>query len=225
MFSLNKGQNLSILCFQRTGGIQHHENQVCLFRIGFGFFHAHFFHYVPCFTDTCGVYDFDGDAVDVDIFLYGITGGAGNIRNDGAVLFQEPVQERRFAYVWFPNDNGLQAFPQDFASICPCQQFFHTGKEFLCPLLHGIVSFFFDVIVWIVNDSFDGSNHVDDFLTHLADFCFQSAFQLIHSRLTGQFCFGLNQVNDGFRLSQVDTSVEETTFCKFPRFCQSGASV
>ena len=195
------------------------EHQVCLFRIGFGFFHAHFFHYIPCFTDTGGITILTGMP---SILIYSST--VSRVVPGMSVTMARSSSKNQFKRedlptLGFPTITVWQTFPQDFPSVCPCKESFHTGKEFLCALLHGIVCFFFDVVVWIVNDSFDGSDHVDDFLTDPTDFCFQPAFQLVHSCLTGQLCFGLDQVNDGFCLGQVDTTIPGK-----PRFVNSPGS-
>ena len=223
LFILDKGQNFLIFLLQRTGAIQHHDNKVSFFRISLGFFHTHAFHHIACFTDASRIHDFDGDAVNIQILFYSIPRCTGNIRNNSAVFFQEPVQQGRFANVRLADNNRLQTFTDNLASIRTFQQLFHFFQQFGRTFFHVAVGFVFNIIVRIINDRFNRRDHIQNFITHFANCRFQSAFQLIHRRLTAEFCFRFDQVNDRFRLGQVDTTIQEASFCEFTGFRNAGA--
>lgn len=74
-------------------GIEQVEGEVGGLGGGEGAFDADFFDFVGGFAKAGGVDDADGETVEVDDFFDGVAGGAGDGGDDGAVLFEEGVEE------------------------------------------------------------------------------------------------------------------------------------
>ena len=64
---------------------------------------------------ACSINEFDGDARHRDAFGDEVAGSAGSGGYDGAVAFDEAVEEGGFAYVWTSYDGEGEAFAHDAA--------------------------------------------------------------------------------------------------------------
>ena len=50
------------------------------------------------------------DAMQIDGLMQGISGGSGNLRDNGSVLSQQHIQQRRFSGIGLSNNNCGYAF-------------------------------------------------------------------------------------------------------------------
>ena len=68
-------------------------------------------------ADAGGIDEADGDAAEVDDFLEGVAGGAGEMAYDGALVTEEAVEEAGFAGIGLAEDYGAKALAEDLALV------------------------------------------------------------------------------------------------------------
>ena len=89
----------------------------------FGFHTAHFFHHIARFSNPCGIDDFNGNPVNIEVFLNGIPRCAGDIGHNRTILLQQPVQQRGFPDIRLADNDSLNRLTDgmhDYASLALC---------------------------------------------------------------------------------------------------------
>ena len=99
----------------RLGGITEIEHYISLFHGFLTTLHAECFHTVIAVTKAGGVDKAEGDAVEGEGFLNGVARGAGDVADDGTVVSQQGVEQRRLAGIGFADDGHRDAAFQGVA--------------------------------------------------------------------------------------------------------------
>ena len=68
-------------------------------------------------AEAGGVDEAEGEAVEVDDFLDGVAGGAGEVADDGALEAQQLIEEAAFAGVGSADEDGAHAFAEEAALV------------------------------------------------------------------------------------------------------------
>jgi hypothetical protein len=87
-----------------TGAIQHYQGKVGIGHRSEASFNAELFDGFIGLADARGIDKAHGDSFDIRSFRYEIASGAWYIRDDGAILFEEPIEQAAFSGVRRPHD-------------------------------------------------------------------------------------------------------------------------
>lgn len=175
-------------------------------------------------ADACGIDEADGDAAEIDDFLEGVAGGAGEMADDGALVTEEAIEQAGFAGIGRAADDGAQALAEDVALISGAQEpgDLRAGgidaREEL-RARRGV-----DVLVGEIDVGLDVGEDAEEALAQGDDVAAEAAFELLGGGAEGEICLSADEVHDRLGLGEVHFSVEEGAPCEFAGVGEAGAA-
>ena len=113
---------------------------------------------------------FEGNPIDVDVFLDDVPGGSFDIGHDGFFLAKKIIEEARLADVWTTDDSSRDPFTQDLTATGSLEEIGQEGFKFTGLFTDDLSGCFFDIIVLrIVDIDFDLGQGIKDFLARVVD--------------------------------------------------------
>src|SRR6266702_2233966 len=98
-----------------VAGVEDDENKVSVGEGLHGFTNANVFGFIESFADSGGIDEAHGDSAERYGFGYEVAGGSGKRGDDGALAFDELIEEAGFAYVGATDDGEGQSLVHYFA--------------------------------------------------------------------------------------------------------------
>ena len=160
-------------------------------------------------AQTGGVNEHHGDAAHVGGFFAGVAGRAGDVRNDGAVVAVELIEEAGLAGVGAAHDGGADAASQNLTFIRRAEQFVHESEaafQLAFQLGAGVGR---DVFLGKIQMRLNVRERVHQVVAQLIDAGRKLAGELFIGRAQGEVRPRMNQVRHGFGLREVEAAIEE----------------
>ena len=129
--------------------------------------------------------------------------------DDAAVLAQEEIHQGGLAHVRFADDGDGQPFAEHLSLVRVRQQFFDGNFRTPDRGQDLRVGRFFDILVRVVHVDRQQHEQVEQIFAHRPHLFGQFALHLGHGGLQALAGPGADDVDDGFRLRQVDAAVQE----------------
>ena len=211
-----QGQDSLLPAGKALGAVQHHQGKAGLLCRRHGPVHAQLLHAVARFPDACGVAQPQKLAAEADLFLQGVPGGAGHLGDDGPVIAQQGVKQRRFPGVGQAQQHRGDAPFQNAAPAEGVQQPLKLpaaageGIGYL-PMLRRL-----NVLVGVVHRRIKAGGDVHEVAVHPLHAPTQCPGELEGGVLGGLGGFGVNEVRHCLRLNQVHPPAEKGPLGKLP---------
>ena len=223
-FSSFQGRKeLPVFFFQGMGAVDDGQYQICLFHGFFGSFNADFFYFIIGFPKAGGIHEHQGDAADFDGFFDGVSGGAGDVGDNGPVFLEKGIEEAGFACVGAAHNGGAEAVFDDSSFFRPFQQggkaLFDTIQSFPNLLIGQIFQVFFG----IVDGYFQLGNEVCQLVPAHFHKAGQGAGKVAFRLGQGGGAPGFDNVHHRFCLGEVQPAVKKGSFGKFAAAGREGA--
>ncbi len=161
------------------------------------------------------VHEDDRQAAEVGGFLDGIARGAGDGRDDGAVVAEELVEQTGLARVGPAHDSGADAASQKSGLRRGAQQFvheLHAARESRDELVLGVGR---DVFVGKIYVRFDVREGLDEVIAQEVDALGKFAGKLFVGGGEGEFGARGNQIVHGLGLREVNAAIEKCAAGEF----------
>ena len=201
------GQEGFFLGGEVLGGIDEAHAQIGLGEGAAGAADAFLFNFAGGVAQTGGIHELQGIAVEDDGFLDGVAGSAGVGGDDGAVAAGQEVQKGGFADVGGAGDDDAGAVAQDVALVPGVQQgldFAGNGRQTAANLVWNRLRQF---IIRKIEHGLDVGRNGEQGVVKRADPAAEGVFELGGGEPRGAFGTGLDEVEDGLGLGEVDLSV------------------
>ena len=203
-------------------GVDDFEDQISALEFRLGALNADALNGVAPFTQSGGIDETKGDAVDLDDFFDGVARGAGGGADDGALEAEQAIEEATFADVGFANDDGAGAVTEDAALLGGVEQAAGVGEEIGKAALKGGAGVGRNVFLRKIDVGFDVGEDVDQGLAEGFGFAADDAGELFVGGTNGEGALGMDEVHDGLGLSEIHFAVEESALGEFARFGMAG---
>ena len=183
-----------------------------------GTFNAYLFHLIIGFADASRIDETELDSVNVHGFFDGVACGTMNIGNDGAIISDKLIEERRFADVCFSDDSdgdalfkGLSCFER-LGELGDVVVYLLGKFQQLCS-----VGKFEVFVVGEIEFEFEQGCEFQQLVAEVGESGGQFASQLVHRQMVSGLVGGGDEVGYGFGLGQVEFAIEVGTHGEFTR--------
>src|SRR5262245_28679665 len=149
------GKVISIGFRPGFGIVEDMENEFRLFQSLATPANAFDFYFIARLTQPSRINEYHRQPANVGGLFDGVARGAGNGRDDGAVMPEKLIEQAGFAGVGPANDGGANAAAQDLAFRGGAQQFVHESYTAFKPANQLGAGVGRDVFIWKVNVSFN----------------------------------------------------------------------
>ena len=212
-----------VLFRQGFGTVADENGEVGIFHSLAGTLHTHGFDPVFRFADAGGVDQPQTGLAHHDGFFNRITGGTGHFRNDHTVVTCQCVEQAGLTDIGLAHNGGCNTTSQNAALIVGLQQFGKGfGISFQCIFITCETEIL-NVLIRVVQHRMEMAAQVGQIIVDGIQFFLQLAAHLSGS-VGGSFGgFSFNQVNDCFRLGQIQLTVQKRALGKFTTLGRSCA--
>ena len=205
-----------VLGGQSLGAVQHQQGQICalcgLQCAGY----ADLLHRIPGVADSGGVDQAQHQPTQMNLFLHGIPGGAGNVGDNHPLVARQGVEQTGFSCIRPPENDGFYAVPDDLSPLAGGKQLLQRVNlrvQQRRVILEGEIV---DVLVGIVQHCVKMAHHGHQRLINGIQLPQQGPTHLtgcIGCRIGG---FRFDQVDDGLGSGEIHPAVQKCALGKFP---------
>ena len=200
------------------GSINEADAQIGIGEGASGAANTFLFDFARSIAQSCGIDDFQRVALEGNGLLDGVARGAGVGGDDGAVAAGQEIEQGGFAYVRGAGDDDAGALAQN-AAFLPCGQQGvdfagnggQTGDKFIRNRLR-------QFIIRKIEHGLDVRRDGQEGIVERADASAKGILELGGGEARCAFGTGLDEIQDGFGLSQIEFAVQKSAFGEFAGF-------
>src|SRR5581483_623112 len=200
---------LKVNRFKGLRSIQHDQHDVGVSQGFQGSPNANTFGFVQGFANACGIDQPDRNAADGNGFAHQVAGSAGSGGNDGALAFDQAIEEAGFAHVRPADDRESQSFMHELAEGEAAGQLLERQAQAGDAFEDGGIRQDGNVILGEIDAGFESRDQFHQLVLDGLKAAGQSSFELLggYPRLVQGL--GVDKVAHGLGLGEIDAAIEE----------------
>ena len=200
------------------GSINEADAQIGIGEGASGAANTFLFDFARSIAQSCGIDDFQRVALEGNGLLDGVARGAGVGGDDGAVAAGQEIEQGGFADVRGAGDDDAGAFAQNAAFLPGGQQgvdFVGNGGQAINKSIRNRLRQF---IIRKIEHGLDVRRDGQEGIVERADASAKGILELGGGEARCAFGTGLDEIQDGFGLSQIEFAVQKSAFGEFAGF-------
>ena len=175
------------------------------------------FDLVLCRTQSCGVDQAQGNALDADLLLDDVPRGAGHVGDDGTLRTEEGVEEAGFADVRTADDDGLDPHAQDASRVCAREEFLYGSGGIADIRAECGGGCGRDVVLGEVDARLDACNRAEQARADRCDLARECARQTLPRGAGSTRTPRVDKLHNALGARKVESSIQKGAFCELPR--------
>lgn len=172
-------------------------------------------------ADAGGVDEAEEVAAEGDGVFDEVTGGALDVGDDGAIFFQEGVEEGGFADVRCADDGYGDAVLDGLTGLKAVGQTHDFGVNLAGEVDEAGAVGKLDVFFAEVEFEFEERGEFEELVVEGGELLADAAFHLLHGKAMGGGGLGGDEIGDGFGLGEVEAAVGEGAAGKLAWLCEA----
>lgn len=157
-----------------------------------------------------GVDQGDRQAIEGEVFTQHITGGAGHLGDDGCINPGQLVEQGRLADIGRAAEHDLQALLQHPPALRVDGQLPQRLGQARQPVVQVGIGQPVDILVGEIECALDEHARRDQAFGQRCDACGKAPFQRLERSLGGACRAGIDQIDDGFGLRQIELAIDKS---------------